>query len=248
MKILHADDDAICREVLRLIVQADGRHTLTTANDGEEAWTLLTDSARTFDLAIIDLMMPRLDGLGLVERIRALPAISALPVIFCTALNDRSTVSRAVQLGVSQYIVKPYKKSLVLERIHLVETEVFRHLPCEAPGIVSERLGVPEEALVGLVKNLLREIKGWIDTSRQASDSGSFDRLAIAANGYKGACLNLGLPALSEEMCAMEALLSGQAGVQQRAISLTAPAEVTTALQRVQTQLDRIVASYKFTD
>jgi two-component system chemotaxis response regulator CheY len=244
MKILHADDDAVCCEVFRLMLTTEGQHQVTTAGDGEEAWKLLTDSAHHFDLAVIDLMMPKLDGLGLVERIRATPATSALPVVLCTALNDRTTVSRAVQLGVSQYIVKPYKKAVVLERIHRIEQELTKATPCEPAAAVCERLGVPEAALTGLVKNLLTNIRGWATDGKNANDSSAFQRLAIAANGYKGSCLNLGLLALSDEMEAMEALLTAQAAQQQRAISLTAPPEVLAGLQRIQSQVERAVAAH----
>jgi CheY-like chemotaxis protein len=242
MKILHADDDAVCCEVFRLMLTTEGQHQVTTAGDGEEAWKLLTDSGQHFDVAVIDLMMPKLDGLGLVERIRSTPATSALPVVLCTALNDRTTVARAAQLGVSQYIVKPYKKALVLERIRRIEEELTKATPCESAAIVCERLGVPEAALAGLIKSLLANIRAWATDGRSASDSSAFQRLAIAANGYKGSCLNLGLLALSDEMEAMETLLTAQAGLQQRAISLTAPPEVLAGLQRIQNQVDRAVA------
>ncbi len=245
MKILHADDDAVCRDVIRLILESEGRHSLTTAVDGEDAWKLLTDPTRSFDLAIIDVMMPRLDGLGLLERIRTTPGIGALPVIFCTALNDRNTVGRAAQLGVSQYVVKPYKKALVLERVRAVEADVIKHLPCEDAAVVAERLGVSVEVLGGLAKNLVGEIKAWLAAGGRANESAEYQRLGIAANGFNGACLSLGLPALAEEMHVIEALLLGQAGSQQRSISLSAPPEVATGLQRVQAQLDRVIDARK---
>ena len=248
MKILHADDDAVCREVIRLILEPENRHSVTAAADGEEAWSLLTDSKRCFDLALIDMMMPCLDGLALVERIRATPSISTLPVIFCTALNDRTTVSRAVQLGISHYIVKPYKKALVLEKIQLIEAEILKQVVAEEPTIAAERLGVPAAVMSKLVRNLLEEIRTWMKATKNVNDSSEFQRLAITANGFKGSCLNLGLPALTEEMATMETLLTAQGNVQQRAISLGAPAEITTGLQRVQTQLDRVIAAYQLTE
>jgi CheY-like chemotaxis protein len=71
MKILIAEDDRISRLLMQRILEADGGHALTMANDGEEAWQQLLASPEPFDVCLLDIMMPRLDGLGLIARMRA---------------------------------------------------------------------------------------------------------------------------------------------------------------------------------
>jgi len=107
MKILIAEDDRISRLLIQRILEADSSHSLTMVNDGEEAWDQLNSSSEPFDVCLLDIMMPRLDGLGLITRMRNTYRFKATPVILCTALNDRNTVQRAALLSVSQYIVKP---------------------------------------------------------------------------------------------------------------------------------------------
>jgi two-component system chemotaxis response regulator CheY len=87
------------------------------ARDGAEAWWKLTEPAQRFDLAIFDLRMPHVDGLQLIERVRNSPAHRHLPIILCTGVNDRETVSRAARLAINHYIVKPYKPEGMREKI-----------------------------------------------------------------------------------------------------------------------------------
>jgi len=61
--------------------------------------------------------MPSVDGLKLIERIRATEQLKRLPVILCTGINDRETVTHAVRLGVTQYVVKPYNPDIMREKI-----------------------------------------------------------------------------------------------------------------------------------
>lgn len=120
MKILVADDEEHCRQLLRALFANEPEVELTTAHDGAEAWWLLTAPNARYDLCISDLRMPCVDGLALIERIRATPALSRLPIILCTGINDRDTVARAARFAVNSYVVKPYKPDSLRQKIHAI--------------------------------------------------------------------------------------------------------------------------------
>src|SRR5205809_568233 len=99
MKILIADDDPVSRTVLAKIIASQEDHQTTVAEDGREAWALLDDAARSFDVVFLDLSMPKLDGFELLKRIGKSPLLKNTEVVLCTGANDRASVVKAVQLG-----------------------------------------------------------------------------------------------------------------------------------------------------
>ncbi|HWL18009.1 MAG TPA: response regulator [Opitutus sp.] len=117
MKILVADDDEPCLQLIREMFATDPRVELTITHDGAEAWWKLTEPAQRFDLAILDLKMPTVDGLQLIERVRRTDTLRTLPIILCTGINDRDTVGRAARLAINHYVVKPYRPEGLREKI-----------------------------------------------------------------------------------------------------------------------------------
>lgn len=112
--ILVAEDRDASRELLNVVLTTAGYHVLLAA-DGEEA---LARAAETpADLVILDIHMPRLDGFGVIRRLRADPAYADVPVIALTAsamAGDRDSVLAA---GFSEYISKPVNMSLLRREI-----------------------------------------------------------------------------------------------------------------------------------
>lgn len=117
MKILVADDEDACRNLIADTFVDHPIVQLTMTRDGAEAWWKLTEPADRFDLAIFDLRMPVVDGLQLIERVRQSAALRHLPIILCTGINDRDTVARAARLAINHYVVKPYKPDSLREKI-----------------------------------------------------------------------------------------------------------------------------------
>lgn len=117
MKVLVADDEEPCRNLLRALLLDSPEIELTMAHDGAEAWWLLTEPKRRFDLGVFDFRMPGIDGLMLIERIRNTALLRHLPVILCTGVSDRETVGRAAKLAINHYIVKPYKADGMRDKI-----------------------------------------------------------------------------------------------------------------------------------
>jgi CheY-like chemotaxis protein len=101
--VLVVDDEAGARRTLMRLLAREGYETVG-AGDGREALRSL--EARTPDVILLDLMMPEMDGLELLEALQANAQWKALPVVVLTALSDTHTVNRARQLGAKAYLVK----------------------------------------------------------------------------------------------------------------------------------------------
>jgi CheY-like chemotaxis protein len=113
-RILIVDDNERHLDILRTILEAPGRRILAAAS-GEEALELL--QVERVDVVVLDLVMPGLDGRGLIARIRALPACAATPVVVCTA-NVAAARDRLPQnAGISAVVGKPLVVRELLEAI-----------------------------------------------------------------------------------------------------------------------------------
>ncbi len=121
-KIALVDDDRNILTSITMALEAEG-YDVTTYNDGEEA---LSGLARApVDLAVLDIKMPRMDGMELLKRLRV---NSALPVIFLTSKDDEIDEMMGLRMGADDYITKPFSQRLLIERIHAV---LRRQIPAE---------------------------------------------------------------------------------------------------------------------
>jgi adenylate cyclase len=113
-RILVAEDDPASRDVLRARLAAHGYEVLTAA-DGEEA--LAAVRAHAPDLLLLDVMMPRLDGVEVCRRLRADPAAPFLPVIMVTARADTADVVAGLDAGADEYLTKPVDHAALVARV-----------------------------------------------------------------------------------------------------------------------------------
>lgn len=121
MRILLVEDEPVSRTALTKILNSQAEHQTTVAENGADAWDLLDDPGRSFDVVFLDLGLPKLDGFELLQRIRATPLLKSLEVVVCTASNDRSTVIKAAQHGARHYIVKPCTPEVVLGKLRQLQ-------------------------------------------------------------------------------------------------------------------------------
>ncbi|MBV9307117.1 MAG: response regulator [Acidobacteriaceae bacterium] len=112
--ILIVDDDEINRDILSRQLQRLGFTVIATAT-GSEALISLRQSK--FDVALVDLMMPVMDGLELLEIMKADEATRSIPVIMMSALDDLDGVSRCMERGAEDYLFKPFEPVLLSARI-----------------------------------------------------------------------------------------------------------------------------------
>ena len=109
--IALVDDDRNILTSLAMTLEAEG-YQVRTYTDGESALHGLT--AKPVDLAVLDIKMPRMDGLELLQRLRKQ---TALPVIFLTSKDEEVDELMGLRLGADDYITKPFSQRLVIERI-----------------------------------------------------------------------------------------------------------------------------------
>jgi two-component system cell cycle response regulator len=112
-RVLVTDDDADAREALAEVLQPEC--DVITAANGEEAVQITRDEHP--DLVLMDLYMPRLDGLQALERIRADPATAEVPVIFVSARGEAAVKARALDLGAVDYLQKPFSDRELRARV-----------------------------------------------------------------------------------------------------------------------------------
>ena len=107
-KVLIVDDEPDARTVLFHTLR-DAGHNVTEAAGGEEALKKLKRTR--FDLVVLDIMMPRMSGYDVLEKIRAMPSRAGTPVIVVTAKHDPEGVQREVEVGATGHIAKPFLPS-----------------------------------------------------------------------------------------------------------------------------------------
>lgn len=113
-RFLVADDDPILRE-FACVHLATPTVDVEAAEDGEEAHARLQSGS--YDLLLLDLDMPRLDGFGLLERLRADPRWRDLPVVVITGREDIAAIDRAFALGATSFVVKPLNWRLLSHQL-----------------------------------------------------------------------------------------------------------------------------------
>jgi DNA-binding response OmpR family regulator len=112
--VLVADDDDDVRELVVFRLERDGYEVITAA-DGEKAVSLALE--RRPVVCVIDVMMPKLDGYQVTERLRASPRTAHVAVILLTASVKDAAVDRGFAAGADDYIKKPFSPAELLERI-----------------------------------------------------------------------------------------------------------------------------------
>ncbi|MGE5505968.1 MAG: SpoIIE family protein phosphatase [Actinomycetota bacterium] len=112
-RILVVDDEQLNRQVLVAFLKAGGYDT-ESAVDGQDAWEILDRDPEAFDVILLDRMMPRLDGMALMARLKADPRLSSVPVIMQTALGSDEEMAEGIAAGVFYYLSKPLDRRLLL--------------------------------------------------------------------------------------------------------------------------------------
>lgn len=123
--ILIVDDEPINLDIICAHLENDN-YKLVTANDGQEAWSLLESSPESFDTIILDRMMPTLDGMQLLANIKENEMMEHVPVVMQTAKAENQDVIEGLKAGAYYYLTKPYNgdvlktivRSAVNDRLH----------------------------------------------------------------------------------------------------------------------------------
>ena len=113
-RILAVDDEPLYQHLYKVNLEKEG-YDVVTASNGEDALDMVT--SRHPDLVVLDVMMPRLDGITTCERIRQ---FSNVPIIIVTARGEENDRVRGLNVGADDYVVKPFSATELIARVRAV--------------------------------------------------------------------------------------------------------------------------------
>ena len=153
LRILIADDEAVVRMDLREMLEESGYEVVGEASDGERAVEL--GEERKPDLAILDIKMPKMNGLEAAEKLME----KGVATLVLTAYTDREFIDRAKEIGVLAYLVKPFNKESLIAAIEMAMAR-FRELQELRKEVSSLREALEVRKLVERAKGLLMKHLG----------------------------------------------------------------------------------------
>ena len=168
LRILIAEDETIIRLDLRSLLETAGFEVCAEARDGQEAVELARSTAP--DLAVLDVKMPRLDG---IDAARASLEERPIPIVMLTAYGQDELVARAVEAGVFGYLVKPFREGDLLPAIR---TALARFAELSA---LREEVDTLQEALAA--RKSIERAKGLLVKKEGLSEADAFARLRKAS-------------------------------------------------------------------
>ena len=113
--LLVVDDNEDNRYMLSQQLNIQSYHNITIATNGHEALNILR--SKSFDLVLLDIMMPDLNGYEVLERMRSSPELRNIPVIMISGIGELDSVVRCIELGAEDYLPKPFEPTLLRARV-----------------------------------------------------------------------------------------------------------------------------------
>ena len=168
MKILIAEDETIIRLDLKQLLERAGYEVVAEAKDGEEAVALAR--AAEPELAILDVKMPKLDG---IEAARRILEERPIPIVMLTAYGQEELVSRAIEAGVFGYLVKPFREQ---DLVPAIATARARY---EELAAVREEVETLADALAA--RKAIEQAKGLLMAKEGLTEQAAFERLRRAS-------------------------------------------------------------------
>jgi two-component system sensor histidine kinase/response regulator len=201
LRILLADDNPVNQRVAQHMLQKAGHSALVVANGREALATLESES---FDLVLMDVQMPEMDGFEATRAIRReeIQTGRHLPIIAMTAHAMKGDRERCLEAGMDDYVSKPIHKTKLLRAIQAVagKDDGATELVASAENssrvfnreAALDRVGNDETVLAEVISLFVREVPGQMDEIRRAIENADPARLEIAAHSLKGASSCLG--------------------------------------------------------
>jgi len=157
--VLVVDDNDDNRFTLSMHLETCGYGNIVTAEDGREALEKMRSGP--VDLVLLDIMMPELDGYGVLEEMRSDVALRDIPVVMISALEDTNSVVRCIELGATDYLTKPFNPVLLRARVdNCIEKSRYRAQEVTYhERIESERRRADELLATVLPRPIVRALK-----------------------------------------------------------------------------------------
>ncbi len=161
-RILIAEDQETERTALREILRDERGWDITETKDGEEAIDLLCDGLRP-DLCLLDLRMPRMDGLQMLQRMRRDPLLRDIKVIITSSSRDKDTIVALAKLKISGYLLKPYNAEKTIATIRPVLDSIVANPALYSKNLLSHTALVADDNATErlTLKEIFKTEPGW---------------------------------------------------------------------------------------
>ncbi len=216
MKILIVDDDKISRWLIGRALEKD-RFDFLEAENANDALKIL-ETGETVDLIISDIMMPDMDGLELIRRIKENKTVKHIKVIMISADRERETVMQAAALGIKDYIIKPIDVNLLREKVKEIIDEPQKIL--DDKYTILRRLDTNITEYKKMLLSFLDDAQSGVDRVRHWIEKGDALQVQIASNAIKGAAESMGACKVKEAAQRLEEMgKEGDLGNAQKALT-----------------------------
>jgi len=161
-RILIAEDQETERTALREILRGERGWEITETKDGQEAIDLLCDGLRP-DLCLLDLRMPRMDGLQMLQRMRRDPLLRDIKVIITSSSRDKDTIVALAKLKISGYLLKPYNAEKTIATIRPVLDSIVANPAMYSKNLLSHTALVADDNATERLslKEIFKTEPGW---------------------------------------------------------------------------------------
>ena len=151
--VLVVDDNEDNRYTLTRRLKRLGYTNLTTAESGRQALDLI--GQQPFDVVLLDIMMPGMNGYEVLEHLREQDKLAGLPVIMISALTEMDSIIRCIELGAEDYLPKPFNVTMLKARLGaLLEKKSLRDAVARQLDLIREIFGkyVPEDVVTAVME------------------------------------------------------------------------------------------------
>ncbi len=210
IRLLLVEDNPINQRVVLAILNGKG-FTTTVANNGKEAIRILSDAEDgAFDIVLMDLQMPLLDGFEATEQIRAEGRWNQLPIIAMTAHAMTGDRERCLKVGMTDYLAKPVRPAVLIQTLRKHAFAASK--PALPEPVVAEPEPSQETQATALQQSMLRLFvqlaPGRLHRLTSAVDQGDMDRLALEWQHFRSAVEQLPLPETSLPIAEVDATVA----------------------------------------
>ncbi|MES2721273.1 MAG: PAS domain S-box protein [Pseudomonadota bacterium] len=232
LRILIADDSELNREVAEFILNGEGA-SVETVPDGQAAVNLILGSANTYDVVLMDIQMPILDGYDATRAIRAIPLQQGLPVIALTAGAMASQRKAALEAGMNGFVAKPFNVDQLVATVR-----AHARKPAAAPVVAQAGMDAElndaiqafkQRFLSNRLPNHLQQLQAYLASEAGASQAS----LRAALHSMAGEAGMVDLAEIGDVSRHLETLIDGQEiseeSLRNQVLALTATIETAIA-------------------
>ncbi len=217
IKAFVVDDDPTLRKLMCELLLSDIAVEVQEADNGAEAWSMFK-SGLNADIAIVDIRLPKLSGLDLLQMLRQDNRYRQQKVIICSTLNDRSSIVRAANLGVNGYLLKPFYADVFLDRVRKVIAPVQKGRatpdePLEPGDRAAHRLGISLQLYQDLLGVFVKELTDFVALLKSGSPEIRPEQVLNKCSAIKGAASTMGARPLVGIVARLEQLAAAGVSV-----------------------------------